>query len=123
MGHLIRGELFCFIEEIKKGLAECGMEINVSHGTPFFVEVRDLPRVFAALDTPTPGTWQISSINPAGVEFYFADQDEGDGTLFVPASNIISISTVDDALLAACRQNRTASVETRVIRDGHAGPR
>lgn len=43
----------------------------------------------------------VMSVAPAGVNFYFARQEEGDATVFVPMSNIISIATMRDDMLDA----------------------
>jgi len=51
MGHIIHADVFCYAEQIMKGLAECGMEISVQDSTKIDFDVRHLPRAFAVLDS------------------------------------------------------------------------
>jgi hypothetical protein len=100
-------------DTVREFLQSQGMAFDGGlHGETLYVEVREKPVVLVQLeaagifDRSKSTKWDMLSLTSSGVTLYVMHPDAGDGYVFVPLSNIVSIHTVSESWTNEVRQAR-----------------
>ncbi|MEI5996293.1 hypothetical protein H3V53_03445 [Paraburkholderia bengalensis] len=100
-------------DKVKEFLASQGMVFDAGlHGETLYVEVRETPLILVQLeaagifDRSKSSKWDMQSLTASGVTLYLMHPDAGDGYVFVPLSNIVSIHTVSETWTQDVKRHR-----------------
>lgn len=108
MNRTITGKFFAVREEDYQGtmdylrLLGLPSASNEVDSLLFHVEIRETPKILLKLEqkdyVKAANEWHILRISSEGIVFYVASP-HGDGYIFVPRENIVSVHTIDQKFL------------------------
>jgi len=113
MSHTIIGNFFTTLhqdlEDTTEFLKQLGMTFHGGIDKGFFyIELKELPEILLQLysskyfdynRSQSKKVWDVLKISEQGIALYTASPYGGDGYVFLPMNNIISIHTVDQEYL------------------------
>lgn len=114
MSQTIIGKFFTIndddLEDTTEYLKQLGMTFdNGIEKNLFHIELKELPEILFQLDQrgyfeiPSKEAWDIIKISVEGVVLYIVEE-YGDGYVFLPKENIVSIHTIKEEFLDAIAQ-------------------
>ncbi|WP_143266410.1 hypothetical protein [Paraburkholderia caledonica] len=102
-------------DAVRKFLQTQGMVFDEGlHGETLYVEVREKPVILVQLEAAgifelsESTKWDMLSLTSSGVTLYVMHPDAGDGYVFVPSSNIVSVHTISESWTREVKQHRVS---------------